>query len=459
MAYNIRIVSTFPPRKCGIGTFSRDLVNALKDFKSDVRQINVAAIDNRGLKYEDPVDLTIDQYSRESWRQAAAQIAVRAHKSMNRTVVLLQHEYGLDPDQKGRTSRGTNFVSMARTLTEKGLITLVYLHTLLERPDLHQRRVIQNLAQHSDGLIVTTQSATDILESPAYGIRRSKIMHIDHGIRMQNRFQYDRLMIKQQYGLDNKLLITTLGLRSPDKGIQYGIRAYGRFLNESCTWSQRRKCLYLIAGQCHPELIKAEDGRHHRHYQATLNNALEQSRLKWCDVKELGDPESLRCEVVLLDAFLDEDTLLKLYGATNIMVLPYLNMQQMSSGVLADTVGSGRVAIATKFRYATELIDPESKGRQGIVIGPHARGVLVDPGEPSVEQIAQGLDYLVFNRDERLRMEKRAHRRGYQMRWENAAWQLMQYIQFIREKRDIVSGRGIEFKRVKSSLFDRKYTE
>jgi hypothetical protein len=81
---------------------------------------------------------------------------------------------------------------------------------------------------------------------------------------------------------------------------------------------------------------------------------------------------------------------------------------------------------------------------------------LVDPGEPSVEQIAQGLDYLVFNKDERLAMEKRAHERGYQMRWHNSAWELLQYIQFITEKREIVSGRGVEFTRERASILQKR---
>jgi len=160
--------------------------------------------------------------------------------------------------------------------------------------------------------------------------------------------------------------------------------------------------------------------------------------------------------VVFLDTFIDENTLLKLYGATNVMILPYLNMQQISSGILADTLGAGRVAIATKFRYAVELIHSNKPCAEGIVLGRHARGILVDPGEPSVEQIAQALDYLVFNKDKRLAMEKQAHQRGYQMRWNNTAWALLQHIQFVREQKEIVTGRGITFVREKPSIFQKK---
>jgi hypothetical protein len=49
-------------------------------------------------------------------------------------------------------------------------------------------------------------------------------------------------------------------------------------------------------------------------------------------------------------------------------------------------------------------------------------------------------------------MEKRAHERGYQMRWHNSAWELLQYVQFVREKQEIVTGRGIEFAREKQSI-------
>jgi len=454
--YNIRLVSTYPPRKCGVGTFSRDLATALEHFTAEVGHIRVAAIDNNKGPYDIPVDLTIDQYTPQSWADTTTHIITRAGESTDPTIVMLQHEYGLDPDEEGNDGQGTNFVDMLKAFTKQGLTTLVYLHTVLDEPDPHQKKTLQELAQYSDGLIVTTESAIHILESNTYGIEPSKLKHIDHGIRMQHPSQYDRLAIKREFGLENHFLITTLGLMSVDKGIQYSIRAYGRFLDESCTEAQRSKLVYLIAGQCHPEFVKAEGGQLYQEYQAMLAKALEDSKLRWCRVKELGTIDFEQHDVVFLDTFLEDNTLLKLYGATNIMVLPYLSTYQISSGILADTVGAGRVAIATKFRYAVELIYSNKRCPSGTIIGRYARGILVDPGEPSIEQIAQALDYLVFNQDKRLMMEKQAHQRGYQMRWNNSAWGLLQYIDFIREQKEIITGRGIKFTREKSSTLQIK---
>jgi len=432
MPYNIRIVSTYPPRTCGIGTFSRDLANALEHFTGEVGNVRIAAIDNNNGPYNIPVDLTIDQYNPESWRCAIRDVIARANENPNPTVVLLQHEYGLDPSENSENGRGTNFINMAKAFSDKGLLTLAYLHTILDEPDEHQRKVLRALARYCDGVIVTTESAIGILGSVVYGIGSAKLKHIDHGIRMQHPSQYDRLAIKDELGLRGRFLVTTLGLLSPDKGVQYGIRGYARFLQESCTDSQRKKIVYLIAGQCHPDFVRAGGGDEYQKYQKALSEVLDESGLTWCKVKELTGLDFGKYDVVFLDTFVDERTLLKLYGATDVMLLPYLNMQQISSGILADTVGSGRVAIATKFRYALELIHSNGRCPSGVVIGRHARGILVDHGEPSVEQIAQALDCLNFDKGKRLRMEKQAHRRGAQMKWHNTAWTLLQHIELVK---------------------------
>ena len=102
MPYNIRIVSTYPPRRCGIGTFSRDLASALEHFTGECGAIRISAIDKENLPYSIPVDLTINQYNPQSWKDGIKDILARASESQNPTVVLLQHEYGLDLDEQGR---------------------------------------------------------------------------------------------------------------------------------------------------------------------------------------------------------------------------------------------------------------------------------------------------------------------------------------------------------------------
>ena len=451
MPYNIRIISTYPPRRCGIGTFSRDLATALEHLTAEVGHIRIAAIDNGSGPYGIPVDLVIDQYNPQSWANTTKHIITRASESANPTVIILQHEYGLDPDADGNDGQGTNFVDMAKTFREHGLTTLVYLHTVLHEPNDYQKQTLLKLSDLTDGLIVTTESAIHILESQIYGIQHLKLKHIDHGIRMQQPSQYDRLAIKHDLGLEDRMLITTLGLMSLDKGIQYAIRAYGKFLAESCTEAQRNKIVYLIAGQCHPRFIKDDGGRPYREYMQLLDDALRQAKVRWCRTKDLHTVDYDQNDIIFLDHFLNENTLLRFYGATNAMLLPYLNTPQISSGILADTIGAGRVAVITKSMYALELIYSNKKCPPGLVIGRYARGILVDPGEPSVEQIAQAIDFLTFNREKRLMMEKQAHQRGYQMRWDNSAWALLQYIEFVKEQKEIVTGRGIKFTREKPS--------
>jgi glycosyltransferase involved in cell wall biosynthesis len=451
MPWNIRLVSTYPPRRCGIGTFSKDLSNALSHFTGEVGHIRIAAIDHGHGPYNIPVDLVIDQYNPMSWKKITREIIVRAKEGNNPTVIVLQHEFGLDPDDDGRDGMGQNFVTLAKACRENNLICLVYLHTVLEKPNDHQRCTIVDLAKYSHGLIVTTESAIDILESDTYGIAHLKLKHIDHGIRMHQPTHYDRFQIKADYGINDVFLATTLGLLSPDKGIQYSIRAYGRFIRESCTPEQREHLVYLIGGQCHPEFVKADGGKYYRQFMQELEQSLEEADVRWCRTATLEGVNWHANDIVFFDQFVDESMLLNLYGATNVMILPYLNTEQISSGILADTIGSGRVAIATKFRYALELIYSNKSCPPGVVIGRYARGILVDPGEASVEQIAQALDFVVFEQDKRLRMEKQAHQRGYQMRWSNSAWALLQYIDFVSDEKEIATGRGMKFQREKPS--------
>src|SRR4030042_6113670 len=128
-----------------------------------------------------------------------------------------------------------------------------------------------------------------------------------------------------------------------------------------------------MAGKTHLEFVKADGGKPYAQYKVLLEDALQKAGVRWCRTKDLQAADLDQNDIVFYDTYIDENMLLKLYGATNMMILPYLNMQQISSGILADTAGSGRIAIATKFMYALELIHSNKKCPPGLIVGRYAR--------------------------------------------------------------------------------------
>ena len=458
MARDIRIIGTYPPTRCGIGTFSRDLATALYGFTGEVGAVKVAAIDKDNEDYYAPVDLVIRKYDRGSWIRQAARMEAIAQESKNPTTILSQHEYGLDPLIKdngdNQDCRGNNYVEMARRFARNPNLThLVYLHTVLEGGDAnsHQIQTLQELARYSDGLIVTTKGAVDTLSKQPYNISPNKLKHIDHGIRINNR---DRLDTKKRLGAEGVFLATQLGLRSPGKGIQYFIPGIGQFIKGSLTDQQREGFCAVIAGQYHPDFIKHEGGRHYDEHKRQLLKAIKEAGLRFKEFQHIEEARSsdfAENDILSFDVFLSESNLLDFYSATNVNILPYLNLSQVSSGILADTLGSSRVPIATKFKYAREMLDLRV---YDLGIKRTRRGILVDPERP--KQIAEGLDFLVFNKDDRLEMEVSSGERGHQMRWPFVTEILLRHLDYVEGRKSNTSGRGVTFTRLKESTFNQE---
>lgn len=469
MAYNIRIVSSYnPPRKCGVGVYTRNLATASENLTGEVGSINVAAIlgeDEKPWAYSSPVDLKIEQYNPKSWKRTNSAIIERAEEKEGTTVAALQIEFGLSAD-----GEGWSFDNMAKSLSDNGLIVLSYLHTIPKKPKDYERRVIQLLAEHSDRLISHTKRGIKTLTSPVYGIDKSVIEHIPHGIRILNPSDYNREKIKEKYNFGKRILVTTFGIRGPNKGIEYGIQADAEFL-KGCTAQQRKDIVYVIAGGCHENLVKAEGGKHYRKYEDGIDEVFDKCKLKARRIKHVDQLYELdfdELDVVLIDEFLDEDVLMDFYAATNMMVLPYLNTEQAISGVFSDTIGSRRVAILSKFDHALEVfgIKPKDTVKKGVLglEDPDAPCILVDPGKASIEQIAKAIDYLVFDGKEktekrgkkrRLQIEHRAFGGyGYPMRWNNSAFRMLDCVQYIDIERQTVNGRGLTFTRQKPSPFE-----
>lgn len=458
MKYDLRFIASFPPRKCGIGTFTRDSSTSLQHFTGEINSIRVAAIDkNLGEKaYHVPVDIVIKQNDPNSWIRAAAHIQARAiERPRSETIAILQHEYGLDGDD---WISGKNYVEISRRLHQADIPVITYTHTIFTNPE-HENtvRTMQEIAEYSDMVIVPAKRAIDTLSNPngPYKINPEKIRNVDHGIRMGE--MQDRYEVKKAHNLEDIFVIETLGMKSQNKGIEFGIEGYGLFLRNSLHDSDRKRIVYIISGDYHPEFKKYEGGKSYREYEKKISESAEKYKLR---IKRTPNLSSLsrrdfeRHDIIMEEKFLDDAEIVARYAMSNAVLIPSRNYQQISSGILADTVGSGRVAIASAFEHALDLLvdNPEETNSVRGISDPWARGIVVSlDGEkkdiPNVEQIAQGLYHTVFNEQERILMEHRARARGIEMTWTRTSARVIQCIEEVLERKRTPKGRGPKFEK------------
>ena len=317
-------VSTYPPRECGIASYTRDLSLALLMQGHARENVIVAINEEGGNRYSDRnVRSTIDQHSRDSYVAAAAFL-----NSSNVSVTSVQHEYGIFGGEWGE------YVLDLYANLEKPIVTTF--HTVLADPPEKARQVLTELAEMSELVVVTLGSAAKLLEDQT-GLSPSRIRMIGHGATLPERprDQY----AKRELGLQKHFILATVGLMSEGKGIEYAIRAIPRLTKE------RPDLLYLVIGETHPEVRKHE-GEAYRDKLVAL-------------AKRLG----LENHVRFIDSFLPEDTLSRYLQAVDVYVAPYLGRDQVSSGTLTLALSHGKAIVSTPSTFSKEVLS----GNRGLL--------------------------------------------------------------------------------------------
>ncbi len=319
--HRIRVayVSTYPPRECGIATYTKHLVDASSTFCARaVTSPAVIAVNDRGghYDYEIRVKSQIDAVDIESYEKAAQYI-----NASDIDVVNLQHEYGIFGGELGE------YVTELLGRIEKPVVTT--LHTLLEEPAPDAKTVLEQILEHSDFVVVMAKAGIEILEQH-YGSHVDRIRYIPHGC--PNVPFIGTGMTKRSLGLKDRVVLSTFGLLSRGKGIEYAIEALPQIVKE------HPSILYLIIGETHPEVRKIE-GESYRQLLLDM-------------VESLGLEKNVR----FVNRFLAENELIRYLQATDIYVLPYPNREQISSGTLSYALSTGRAIITTPFLQAEEVI-------------------------------------------------------------------------------------------------------
>jgi len=310
---NITFLSTYPPRVCGLATFTEDLVNEID--KASLFQPSVIAVTNTE-EYEDSrVVAKLSQHNRASYFQTACWANTHAD------LLVIEHEYGIF----GGVS-GEYILDFAKNLTIPFIVTT---HTVLTDPSPKQRVVLGELGRLSAMVVTMAQSAVPLL-TQTYGIELSKIAVIPHGV--PSLCVKPREEMKVSHGLANKQVISSFGLLSPAKGLEYGIEAVAKVVPEY------ENLVYLILGKTHP-CVKELNGESYRESLIAL-------------AENLGVKDNVR----FIDKYLTKEEVITYLHLSDIYMTPYLSKEQAVSGTLAYAVGCGRVVVSTPYRYAQELL-------------------------------------------------------------------------------------------------------
>lgn len=312
----IALIGTYPPRRCGIATFTANLRQALAD--AGVSPLPVAALvrDDADAVDERAVLIRIERDRVDHYTAAAAALRTAPVEA-----VLLQHEYGIFGGADGR------HVLRLLAALHQPLITV--LHTVLAHPTPGQRDVLREVVARSAAVVVMARAAEPLLRL-VYHVDTAKVVHIPHGAPEPPPGRAQAW--KAQLGLSGRVVAMTFGLLGPGKGIERMLDAVA-IAGPRCP-----DLLYLVVGATHPEERRARGESYRRALEAR--------------VAKLGIGRWVR----FIDRYLSEAELLAHLAACDIYVTPYPGAEQICSGTLSYAGYLGKPIISTPYAYARELL-------------------------------------------------------------------------------------------------------
>ncbi|MDF1574451.1 MAG: glycosyltransferase family 4 protein [Bacteroidales bacterium] len=319
-------IGTYPPRECGIGTFTNNLLDSVLHFKKAVKgnyEGFVVAVNDHGLTYDYPqeVKLIIRQEHQEDYLKAAKYINVSGAD-----ICILQHEFGIYGGQNG--------VYILPLLHRLEIPLAVTLHTILKTPTYNEKAVMQEIAKMAQKIIVMSLKAIEFLVD-IYDVPRGKIALIEHGV---PDIKFNPAKSKEEFKLGSKKVLLTFGFIGRNKGIETVINALPDVVQ------RHPDVKYIILGKTHPNVLR-HSGEEYRIFLMRL-------------VKKL----QLENHVLFLNQFIDVQDLFKYLSATDIYITPYLNESQITSGTLSYAVGAGAAVLSTPYWHAAELL-ADGRGR------------------------------------------------------------------------------------------------
>jgi len=322
-------MGTYPPRECGIATFTNNLFNAMLGYNKSKKFRHegfvVALNDNELIyKYPEEVKLTIRQDDQEDYFKAVKYINLSGAD-----VCILHHEFGIFGGQSG--------IYILPLLHRLEIPLIVTLHTILKTPSYNEKAVLKEICKMAQKIVVMSHKAIEFLTT-IYDVPEEKISLFEHGV---PDIHFNPEKSKKEFKLENKKVLLTFGFIGRSKGIETVIKALPEMVKKY------PEIIYIVLGKTHPNVLR-HSGEEYRIFLMRL-------------VKNLH----LENHIIFLNEFIDEQDLFKYLYACDIYITPYQNEAQITSGTLSYAVGVGAVVLSTPYWHAAELL---ARGKAGYFV-------------------------------------------------------------------------------------------
>jgi glycosyltransferase involved in cell wall biosynthesis len=318
----IACIGNYPPRECGIATFTRDLVESME--RTDRAECSVVAMNDQDQDYPYPekVSHVIRQNHQRDYLKA-----VKFINYSDADACVLEHEFGIFGGDSG--------IYILPLIHRLRIPLVVTLHTVLEKPSYNERAIIHEIGEKAEKVVVMSHRAVKFL-TEIYDVPPDKIEIIEHGVPDLDLVQRDQY--KRKFNLEDKKAIFTFGLLNRSKGIETVLQALPQVVRK------HQDAVFIILGKTHPAVLRTS-GEEYRNY-----------------LRRLVEKNNLREHVYFYNRFVSAPELFEYLSAIDIYITPYLNEAQITSGTLAYAVGAGAAVISTPYWHAQELL-ADGRGR------------------------------------------------------------------------------------------------
>jgi glycosyltransferase involved in cell wall biosynthesis len=322
----VALLATYPPRRCGIATFTYDLRSALADSSGPRLELPVIAVDeadDNPTEYPSEVVRRLDGTDPGAYRELALDLTDWAD------IVLLQHEFGIFGGEWGRHILGF--------LDEVRVPVVATLHTVLAEPDPTQREILAAIFDRSARAVVMSPRGRRILMDQL-AMSPDRIDHIPHGVPRIP--ATDARGMRRRLGLADSPTLLSFGLLGPGKRLELAITAFAAAAREV------PDAQYVILGETHPG-VRRTSGESYRE-----------------SLRALADDLGVGDRTIFVDRFVDRDELVSWIQASDVFITAYAGAEQVASGTLSQAVAAGRACVSTPYLHARELL---ADGRGSLV--------------------------------------------------------------------------------------------